>query len=215
MKIELQQETAKEVLHKLEAIDPLCILAGGAPRNWFFGKPANDLDFYIHIPDGETMNNTDLRFKRVGLEVNHVDYKSDKWKDYGVMEYLFRIYEGEYKGCKVQIMVMTEPTTHSVVDHFGVSICKFWWKGYDVNPTNEALISIITKTLFIKEDYSAKEIHVEKQKKYFPDYKVKPYSEYDEVQFITFAEYKDLGNYGTIQHSKRLLNLAKRSVNLG
>lgn len=212
MNIEKQKSIATEVLHKLEAIDPSCILAGGAPRNWFFGKEAKDLDFYIHLPS-ETMNATELRFKRVDLGVKHVDYKSDKWKDYGIMEHLFRIYEGEYQGQKVQVMVMNESTYHSVVPYFGVSICKFWWKGYDVQPTNEALISIITKTLFVKDDYSAKEIHVEKQKRYFPNYKVKPYSEYNEAAFMTFSESVDLGNFGSIKHTKRLLELAKENIN--
>lgn len=212
MYIEKQKIIAKEVLHKLEVIDPSCILAGGAPRNWFFGKEANDLDFYIHLPS-ETMYSTELRFKRAGLEVNHVDYKSEKWKDYGIMKHLFRIYEGDYRGQKVQVMVMDEPTFQSVVPYFGVSICKFWWKGRDVKPTNEALISIITKTLFVKDDYSAKEIHVEKQKKYFPDYKVSPYSKYDEVSFLHFKEYKDLGNYGSVKYTKRLLDLAKEKIN--
>ena len=211
-KIDNQQKIAREILHSLEIIDPNCILAGGAPRNWFFNKLANDLDFYIYIPD-ETMFRTELRFKRLGLDVKHVDFTSEKWEDYGIMKHLFRIYEMEYKGEKVQIMIMREPTFNSVVYHFGVSICKFWWKGYDVVPTNEALISIINKTLYIKDDYSAKEIHVEKQKKYFPEYKVLPYSEFDVAESLTFEEYMDIGfSRGTISYTQRLLDLAKEII---
>ncbi len=211
MSIDKQKDIAREVLHKLEAIDPSCILAGGAPRNWFFGKEANDLDFYIHLPEEQCYKSA-LRFKRVGLEVKHVDYKSDKWKDYGIMKHLFRIYEGEYSGQKIQIMVMGESTYHSVVPCFGVSICKFWWKGGDIAPTNDALVSILTKTLFIKDDYSAKEIHVAKQKKYFPDYRVLPYSKYDLVSKLTLKEYLDLGAAGSYSYTKRLRNLVEETL---
>lgn len=212
-KIDYQKNIAKEVLHKLEIIDPSCILAGGAPRNWFFNKEANDLDFYIHGKFNEQRWKTDIRFERLGLDVKHVSFKSEKWKDYGIMEHLFRIYEGTYKEQKIQIMVMKESTYHSVVDCFGVSICKFWWKGGKVTPTNEALVSILSETLFIKDDYSAKEVHVEKQKRYFPDYKVAPYSKYDEAKFLTLEEYSDLGNYGTISYSNRLLKLVMEKIN--
>lgn len=180
MNIKEQKEISKEVLHKLEIIDPYCILAGGAPRNWFLGKEANDLDFYIYLPNYPTMSSTELRFKRAGLELMHIDYKSEAWKDYGIMEHLFRIYEGEYKGCKIQVMVMTENTFTSVVNDFGVSMCKFWWKGGEVKLTKDSFVSMYNKTLYIKDDYSAKELHVAKMVEYFPDYKVKPYSDFVE-----------------------------------
>jgi hypothetical protein len=177
MKIEQQQNVARELLHKLEIIDPHCILAGGAPRNWFLGKVANDLDFYIHLPSNESLYATKLRFERLGLEVRHVSYKSDSWKQYKVMEHLFRIYEGIYKEQRIQIMVMRESTFQSVVSEFGVSICQFWWKGHKINATAMSLVSLLEKTLFVKDDYSAKEIHVAKMVKYFPDFEVKSFTD--------------------------------------
>lgn len=185
--IKLQQEVAKEVLHKLEAIDPYCILAGGAPRNWFLGMEAKDLDFYIH--NEHTVDALMTQMNSIGLNAKMVDFKSDDWKEYGVMEHLFRILEVEYKGITVQIMCMRVNTFNSVVSAFGVSICKFWWKGKDVIPTNEALISILEETLYIKDDYSAKEIHVDKMIKYFPNYKVKLYSDYTKPNVKYSLEY--------------------------
>ena len=50
--IEKQMSVAQNVLNKLEFFDPSCILAGGAPRDWYFGNLANDLDFYVYFrPD--------------------------------------------------------------------------------------------------------------------------------------------------------------------
>ncbi len=215
MKIEEQQWVARQVLEKLEIIDPACILAGGAPRNWFMNKTANDLDFYIHLD--ETLHHTELRFKRLGLEVKHIDYNSTKWKAYGIMPKMFRIFELKFMGMDIQIMCMRQSTFDCVVQDFGVSICKFWWKGRDVVPTNDALISILTKTLYVKDDYSAKELHVDKMVKYFPDYNVKPYSvcAEDIANLLTFREYSELGSSRqgvTYGFTERLRKLVKETV---
>jgi len=45
--ISVEKSIADEVLSRLEVIDPTCILAGGAPRDWWLGQSCNDLDFYI------------------------------------------------------------------------------------------------------------------------------------------------------------------------
>ena len=46
-KIINQKEVAKKVFESLTKVDPNCILAGGAPRDWYYGKEARDLDFYF------------------------------------------------------------------------------------------------------------------------------------------------------------------------
>lgn len=38
MTIEQQKATAQSVYEKLKVIDPHCVLAGGAPRDWYFGN---------------------------------------------------------------------------------------------------------------------------------------------------------------------------------
>lgn len=209
-----QQDKAREVLHKLEAVDPACILAGGAPRSWFLGKVANDLDFYVWLY--ETEAHTALRFKRLGLDVKLVDFASDAWKDYGLMKYLFRIYEGEYRGEKIQVMCMKVNTFNSVVNHFGVSVCKFWWKGSKVMPTNEALVSLINKTLYIADDYTAKESHVKKMVGYFPEFKIDKLSEvgnaYEGLISTTMEEYLNF-HYHTHYNKKLLGLLPKGSYN--
>lgn len=183
-----QKEVAKEVLNKLQACDPNCILAGGAPRNWFFGKEANDLDFYIHLKD-ETISANEVRFKSIGLDLKMMDFesKSDKEFTYQAMEHLFRVYEGEYKGQKIQVMCMSEKTFTSVIPCFGVSICKFWWNGHYIQADNSAYVSIIAKKLFIEDDYTAKERHVFKMMEYFPEYEVMSYNMYTEVLFDVFC----------------------------
>lgn len=66
-KIKQQQAISLEVLHKLEITDPNCILAGGAPREWWFEKEANDLDFYVFWGENTTCNEDKLRLSRLGF----------------------------------------------------------------------------------------------------------------------------------------------------
>lgn len=216
--IERQKEIAREVLLKLQACDPHCILAGGAPRNWFFNKTANDLDFYVYLKH-ETIGANELRFKSIGLDVKRMEFDELKNSSYKFMQHLFRVYEGEYKGERIQVMVMQEPTFTSVVDDFGVSVCEFWWTGGEVKATKQALTSILTKKLFYKNDYSAKETHVQKMARYFPEYQLTPYSEFEDV-------YRKLHNdieksYGreiwirSIEYKNILMNEAKNAIAKG
>lgn len=216
--IERQKEVAKEVLTKLQACDPHCILAGGAPRNWFFNKEANDLDFYIYLKH-ETIWANKLRFKSIGLELTQMEFEELKDSSYKFMQHLFRVYEGEYKGESIQVMVMHEPTFTSVVSDFGVSICEFWWNGCEVKATKQALTSILTKKLFYKNDYSAKETHVEKMVKYFPEYTLTPYSQFDVAykglhNDIEKSYHREFG-INSLMYCSVLLNEAKNAVAKG
>jgi len=58
--IQKQRLTAQKVLDQLRLIDPAAILAGGAVRNWFMGKPAVDLDFYMFI-DGNHLSHANTK----------------------------------------------------------------------------------------------------------------------------------------------------------
>lgn len=216
--IDNQKEIAKEVLTKLQACDPHCILAGGAPRNWFFNKTANDLDFYIYLKH-ETISANKLRFKSIGLDVKRMEFEELKNSSYKFMQHLFRIYEGEYKGESIQVMVMHEPAFTSVVNDFGVSICEFWWNGGEVQATKQALTSILTKNLFYKNDYSAKETHVQKMVKYFPEYTLTPYSQFENVYEklhidIEKAYHREFG-INSLMYCSVLLNEAKNVVAKG
>lgn len=216
--IDNQKEIAKEVLAKLQACDPHCILAGGAPRNWFFNKTANDLDFYIYLKH-ESISANELRFKSIGLDVKRMEFEQLKNSSYKFMQHLFRIYEGEYKGESIQVMVMYEPTFTSVVDDFGVSICEFWWTGGNVHATKSALTSILTKRLFYKNDYSAKETHVQKMVKYFPEYQLTPHSEFEDVYRKLHSDIEK--SYGmdiwipSIEYQDILVNDAKNAIDKG
>ena len=51
--IDTQKYIATELLHILECVDPCAILAGGAPRDWYFNKPANEFRFLHPRTEGD------------------------------------------------------------------------------------------------------------------------------------------------------------------
>lgn len=174
----LYQKVALEILHKLEGADPYAILAGGAPRDWYFDKLANDLDFYVYLPPA-TIRFEMLRWERLGLKLNRIDWNDSRSEEYKCMEHLSRIWEGECDGVKFQVMVMREPTFKSVVPMFGASVCTAWWKGKGVRVEPEFELSHVFKIIFKKADYTAKEKHIQKMKERYPDYKLDAFNNLD------------------------------------
>lgn len=206
-----QKEIALEVLHKLEAVDPACILAGGAPRDWFFNKPAKDLDFYVYIHAYQLCYHK-LAFERCGLSLKKLEWKGELPPEYKVMQKLRGVWEGEYKGQKIQVMTMIEPTFKTVVPEFGCSNCMVWWKGKEVKTTLDFLFSVATKTIYKKEDYSAKETHVQKQIEYFPDYRVDSYLNFQK-QLDLFCKRNNIypSSYNIEKKCKELLDIDKNN----
>lgn len=176
--IDKQKKVATEILHKLECADPYAILAGGAPRDWYFNIEANDLDFYVHLQPA-TCNFEKLRWERLGLNLTRIDWNDNRSEEYKCMKHLARIYEGVEDGVKFQVMVMREPTFKSVVPMFGASVCMAWWKGDSVRLEQEFELSHVFKTIFKKDDYTAKEKHIVKMKERYPEYKVDSFKNLD------------------------------------
>lgn len=168
-KIEQQKSVALEILHKLEITDPNCILAGGAPREWWFGKEANDLDFYVYWGEHTTCGEDKRRLDLLGLKGYRLMDRNPLAELYGSIKELRRVWEIDYKGEKIQIMVMSCPTFNCVINRFGCSVSKIWWKGR-LQPTTEFLVSHHMKVNIIKDDYNAKESYVKKMAKRYPDY---------------------------------------------
>ena len=171
--IDNQKEVALKVLRKLEMFDPTCILAGGAPRVWYFENIANDLDFYVHFrPDLQSFFR-ESQLERVGLKGfrQKGSDESDFPESYKRNPYLLCVYEGKVSGEKVQIMFMKEPTFHSVVNLFPFGICQAWWKGDKVETSNEFDLSVKHRVLKITNNlYSDADGYIEKIRNKFPDY---------------------------------------------
>ena len=168
--IEEQKGIAGEVLTQLEIICPHAILAGGAPRDWHMGTPANDLDIYFSLdPDSKVRSNVG-QLKKVLPEgmVLQKEHASKQNPMYKHMKALRRIYYYTYKGMDVQLIQLhTLGDVFRAVDNMSCSICKAWWKKKDVVVTYEFRLTLKSKHMFLNDTYTWDDYHPKKMRERF------------------------------------------------
>jgi len=154
LNIERQKQIAQEVYASLTLIDPSCILAGGAPRDWYLGTEANDLDFYF-CSTASTVGRVKEQLNRLGFEVQPSVCPLDSGL-YESMPGLVRIWNCDQEDIKIQFIEMTDPKHRwDVVNNMDVSICKAWYtqKGQIVLHQDFKL-TLASKIMFLKEGYN-------------------------------------------------------------
>jgi len=169
MNIEKQREVADYVLSRLELIDPYCILAGGAPRDWYFNEVANDLDFYMYVRPC-TLDKLLKMLQQVLPEciIEPTDKRTHDVDLYKTMDSLRKVLNTEVGDCKVQIMILTEPdSTFKCLDEFSVSICKIWYKNGQIKRSKDFKITEVYNSMFLSEGYKWTDKHPNKIKERF------------------------------------------------
>lgn len=169
--IKQQKKIADTILHKLEIIDPHCILAGGAPRDWLLGKPAKDLDFYFCSNNPAYTVNTQL--SRVGIEPTGGRDTTELETLYKTMKNLTRIIYCSIENSSIQIQLMQMKTkTFGVLDDFACNMSKAWYKHSKVHVEQDFLLGYKAKAIILNEGYKEDDPYIKKIKSYFPDYRV-------------------------------------------
>lgn len=122
--ISKQMETANKVIKRLRAVDPYCIVAGGAPRDWYFGNAANDIDVYIW-QQHHTQRAKIRQLKCAGFDVSPVGYDDNRemYEKNKMIEFVFDVKGYEEK---VQIISLS-CKTFDIVKTFPFSICQAWY----------------------------------------------------------------------------------------
>lgn len=168
MEIFQQQEIANEILDLLECVDINSILAGGAPRDWTFGNPARDLDFYFDANRGEVDSFIRVvrRFRSLGLPI----YIKNGYNYDGKNPDLLFVFDGEYKGIKVQLMWMKTPALQAM-NSFALDICRVGYKDGKFIYTDEFEKARQSKTIRVLSSlYGKQDKYVQKILRRFPDF---------------------------------------------
>ncbi len=114
--IDRQKEIGLEILSTLQQEFPT-ILAGGAPRDWYFGKEAQDLDFFVlGFPSQEEIEDA------LGEAIEPSVEK--EYEDMG-----FRTFNFERDGQAIQVMACKDDSLVGVVSRFPVSLCQISFDG--------------------------------------------------------------------------------------
>jgi len=167
-----QKLVANKVLKKLELLDRYCIVAGGAPRDWYLGNIAKDIDVYLHYPLLIKSQQREDLLNELGLNVQS---KCENWEQvaeiYQTNRFITQLYNSDIQGEKVQIMFVSKPTFISVVDTFPISISKVWYKKEEIGLTPEFETSVKHKILWKTVDsYLEDDKYLTKIKEKFSDY---------------------------------------------
>lgn len=171
--IDKQMRVADNIYEKLRVVDPYCVLAGGAPRDWYLGYEAKDLDFYF-VSVARTINAVRKQLQAAfGREVSLLMDREGHapGEMYKCMPNLVRIWEMEVDEQPVQLIQLCGPGDQwRVVDNMDVSICKAWYlpeRGVQLH--EDFKLTMASKVMFLKEGYTWSDKHGQKMISYFND----------------------------------------------
>lgn len=177
--IDTQMKLAQKILGRLEAVDPHCILAGGAPMDWYLGNTAKDLDIYFYPGDRGTTSAVNRQLlSAFGEQLynsrieKHIDRIHEEDSVYATMHYIKRILDFEIDGVAVQLIEMRKPTFESVIPAFASDAVSCWWKSMStgVKGTPYFYLSHEFKKITLNERYSKDHKYVKKLKSKLSNY---------------------------------------------
>lgn len=160
IKIHHQQSVAAYIIALLRQIDPHACVAGGAPRDWYLGIPAQDLDFYYN-PAPSTEFHIKEHLERI-LNMQ-VDFHTSE--EYSVFEheYLENVFVVDLQGCKLQFIALRPPyQSETIHTTFPFDICQVkYTPGKGIHTTEVFLNAVKTKTVsqvdnLYNSDYGSK-----------------------------------------------------------
>lgn len=168
-----EKALATAILKSLQFLDKTAIVAGGAPRDWWFGKECKDLDIYIRNPYLKSAEERRLALTSLGYEVSEI-VPGDK--HYVSLAGLIAVYECVYEGKNLNFMFMEETARYPYVQDFSCSICEVFFDGGDIIPNQNFIYSTSTGKVLIHERYTQQDKHVKKMMEYFPQFKFFQYT---------------------------------------
>jgi len=140
MEIQKQQKLADEIYELLYPHMPKdsILLGGGAPRDWYMGKEANDLDFFLF--DEEALELKDVS------EILGVEFYRLVAEKYGDEFNKMGVYEAEYKGQTIQFIWRNQAPLETVKS-FPVNMSQAWYIDGEVFATDLFEIGVRYKEL--------------------------------------------------------------------
>lgn len=173
-----QQKYANTILRKVKAMDPNALLAGGAPRDWWFKRTATDLDILVFLNPKLTLTQMRTQLDCAGFQVKEILMGDAIPQDYKLNPNIRCVINLNDVKMPVQLVVYRE-STYQAVEKFPLSICQAWWNGTWVVGTRlfqkTAELGVIIKT---GEAYADGHKYIQKVLAKFPD--MKYYSSYQQ-----------------------------------
>lgn len=181
--IKKQKKLATEVLDKIFIMDPDVQIAGGAPRNWAYDKPARDIDVFFRS-FGRYNGTAEKQLDLLGFKGG--EYADVEKKKMGYPEGIKTIKNYKYfnkeqtEHIDVQFIVLEKDVSifKFIKDKFDCNSCKISMGHYEEIVTDEFMSDHFNDTLtFDVSNLDANQVkrlaeRKAKMLKYFPDRKV-------------------------------------------
>ena len=166
MKIAEEKIIADAMLDLLSNRYKKCLVAGGAPRDWYLERSCSDIDIFILTKD--SLDDVIQYSSCLGLG----DFKQKgnlENREYeGATIGLKGVLESEVLYKKIQLVVVEDKTYRKLVSGFPNTISKFWYSDKTIGGFIEARESISTKTIGFVDLYTP---YATKIMNKFPEYK--------------------------------------------
>jgi hypothetical protein len=150
------------------------IIAGGAPRQWYFNKPARDVDIFVH---GCYVSNL---FGSLKIGDDEISICGSSGAN-SIQKIVKGIHKFTYKDVDFDLVEMQNPVNpNSVFNTFDFGICKIAWLSdkstvtdpdFDLDVANKTLTLRLEKLLAYRKPTSVAQ-RFKKMKALFPDYEV-------------------------------------------
>lgn len=145
-----QMEKTDALLLKLKDILNKPLVAGGAPRDWFFNLRAKDVDIFVDPQDipslVEALNTLDIINVSAQLSEDlDESYRSPYIS--GVLSFLFE---------QIAFQIIVKNTTENVLLHFPASIVCITYENFCIKPTPIFLKSIRSSSMLITKSCNQK-----------------------------------------------------------
>lgn len=160
-----QMEKTDVLLLKLKDVLNNPLVAGGAPRDWFFNYTATDIDIFTDAQDinqlaEDIKSNLNINIIETVLSENlPEDYRSNYIS--GVISFRF-----EY----INFQIIIKNTIENVLSFFPISLSLITYENYCIKPTNVFLKAIRSSSMLILRSCSQKYERKIIQK--FPSYSI-------------------------------------------
>ena len=163
-KLDEQKILADNILSGLKLMSPYAILAGGAPRDWYFNQEANDLDFYLYTHAGTIYSTKKQIAGCLGINQDRITLKAEPQNDlYKTMRCLRRVFDVSGYDMPVQIMQLnSEKDEFKVVDLMSTSICRIYYHEGKLVPKDDFILTGKSGVMFIDEGYNWSDPHPRK-----------------------------------------------------
>lgn len=169
--VKQQIDRTDSILNELKPFLINPIVAGGAPRDWYFNVKAKDIDIFV-----DPQETIELMSKITELGCTEItEQTGENLPEHYRSDYITSVISFNYQRTAIQIIVKN--TTESPLLNFPCSLCLITYKDFSINPTQDFLNSVHFGKISILETCGMR--YIKKITKRFYTYELEVVARFD------------------------------------